>query len=85
MDATAIIVMLIVGAVAGWLASVLVGGFSYGLVGYIVVGILGGVIGGWLLNAMNVRFNLGSPIANSIAVSAIGAIVLIVIVRLLRL
>ena len=85
MDATAIIVMIIVGAVAGWLASVLVGGLSYGLVGYIVVGILGGVVGGWLFNALKINFNLGSPIVNSIVISAIGAIVLIVIGRLLGL
>ncbi len=83
MDAAAIIVMLVVGAIAGWLASLVVGG-AMGLLGYIIVGIIGGVVGGWLLNALKVNFNLGSPLVNQIATSAIGAIVVILIVRLIR-
>lgn len=83
MDAAAIIVMLVVGAIAGWLASLVVGG-SMGLLGYIIVGIVGGVVGGWLLNAAKVNFNLGSPIVNQIVTAAIGAIVVILIVRLIR-
>jgi uncharacterized membrane protein YeaQ/YmgE (transglycosylase-associated protein family) len=85
MDATALIIMIIVGAVAGWLATALVGGLKFGLLGTIIVGIVGGFVGGWLLNALKINFNLGSPIVNSIVVSAIGAIVLIVIGRLLGL
>ena len=55
MDATAIIVMLIVGAVAGWLASMVAGPLGWGLIGYIVIGIVGGVVAvasaKWLLLA----------------------------------
>lgn len=83
MDATSLIVMLVVGAVAGWLASIVVGGLKWGLLGYIVAGILGGVVGGWLLNAAKVNINLGSPILNSVVTSAIGAIVVIFLARLL--
>ncbi len=81
MDATALIVMLVVGAVAGWLASIVVGGLKWGLLGYIVAGIIGGVVGGWLLNVAKVNFNLGHPLANSVATSAIGAILVIIIAR----
>ncbi len=83
MDAAAIIVMLVVGAIAGWLASLVVGG-PWGLVGYIIAGILGGVVGGWLLNAAKINLNLGSPIVNQIVTAAIGAIVVILIARLIR-
>jgi len=82
MDATAIIIMLVVGAIAGWLASIVVGG-PWGLLGYIVAGLIGGVVGGWLLNALKLNINLGSPIVNHIVTAAIGAIVVILIARLI--
>ncbi len=83
MDATALVVMLVVGAIAGWLASLIVGGLKWGLLGYIIAGIIGGVVGGWLLNVAKVNFNLGNPIINNIATSAIGAIVVIILARML--
>ena len=83
MDATALIVMLVTGLVAGWLASFIVGGLKWGLVGYLVAGLIGGVVGGWLLNVAKININLGSPIVNSIVVSAIGAIVVILLARLI--
>lgn len=82
MDPTALIIMLVVGAIAGWLASFIVGGLKFGLIGYIIAGIIGGVVGGWLLNAMKVNLNLGHPMANTIVTSAIGAIVVILLARL---
>jgi uncharacterized membrane protein YeaQ/YmgE (transglycosylase-associated protein family) len=83
MDAAAIMVMLIVGAVAGWLASLVVGG-PWGLVGYIIAGVIGSVVGGWLLNAAKININLGHPIVNQIITAAIGAVVVILIARLIR-
>jgi uncharacterized membrane protein YeaQ/YmgE (transglycosylase-associated protein family) len=81
MDATAIITMLVVGAIAGWLASIVVGG-PWGLLGYIIAGLIGGVVGGWLLNTLKVPINLGNPIVNHIVTAAIGAIVVILVARL---
>ena len=83
MDGRAVATMLVVGAIAGWLASFVVGSPRWGLIGYIVAGIIGGVVGGWLLDAARVRVNLGHPLANSIAQGAIGAIVVIIIARIL--
>ena len=83
MDPTAIAIMLVVGAVAGWLASFVVGGLKWGLIGYIVAGIIGGVVGGWLMNVAKININLGNPIVNSVVTSAIGAIVVIFLARLL--
>jgi len=45
----ALIIWLVVGAIAGWLAGMVVKGGGYGLIGDIVVGILGGLFAGWLL------------------------------------
>ena len=57
MEAQGIIVWLIIGAIAGWLAGLLVKGGGFGLIGDIVVGIVGAVIGGWrtMVEAIDVR------------------------------
>lgn len=78
-----IITWLIVGLVAGILASYVMGGIGYGLPGDIVVGMLGAVFGSWLLAALGV----GIPIAGlpgTILVAFIGAVVLLALIRLLR-
>ena len=82
MGIESIIVWLIVGAIAGWLAGVIVTGYGFGLVGNIVVGIVGAVVAGWLLP----RLGLGLPagIIGSIIYAAIGAIILLVIIGLVR-
>jgi uncharacterized membrane protein YeaQ/YmgE (transglycosylase-associated protein family) len=83
MDKRAIAIMLVIGAVAGWLASFVVGNPRWGLVGYIVAGVIGGVVGGWLLQVGNMKVELGHPVVNSIVQGAIGAIAVIVVARLL--
>lgn len=78
-----IIAWIIVGGIAGWLASLVVRGTGLGLVGDIIVGIVGGLIGGFLLSLLLpgsfsvTGFNLGS-----IIVAFIGAVVLLLLVRL---
>jgi uncharacterized membrane protein YeaQ/YmgE (transglycosylase-associated protein family) len=83
MDPAALIIMLVVGAIAGWLASIVVGGLKFGLIGYIIAGIIGGVVGPVLLNALKVKFDLGNAALNSIVTSAIGAMVVILLARLI--
>jgi uncharacterized membrane protein YeaQ/YmgE (transglycosylase-associated protein family) len=82
MTATAILVWIIVGAVAGWLAGLLVRGFGFGLFGNIVIGILGAVLGGWLFGALGFSFLPG--IVNSIITAFIGAVILLLVVRVLK-
>ena len=82
MDATAIIIWLVIGAIAGWLAGLIVRGYGFGLVGNIVVGIVGAFLAGWLLPTLGI--NLGSPMLNSIVFALIGAIILLVIIGLFR-
>jgi uncharacterized membrane protein YeaQ/YmgE (transglycosylase-associated protein family) len=82
MSATAILVWIIVGAVAGWLAGLVVRGFGFGLVGNIVVGILGAVLGGWLFGAIGFSFFPG--IVNSIITAFLGAVILLFVARLIK-
>lgn len=82
MNAQSLIVTLLIGLVAGWLASFVMGGG--GLVVYLVSGVLGGFVGPWLLRQLGVNLNIGSPLVSDIVVSAIGAILVLFIARLLH-
>ena len=77
-----IIVWLIVGAIAGWLAGQVVRGGGFGLIGDIVVGIVGGVIAGWLLpGVIHIPIH---PIIEAIITSFIGAVILLLVIRLIK-
>ena len=69
---------LIIGAVAGWLAGLIVKGYGFGLVGNIVIGIIGAVIAGWLLPMIGVV--IGGGIIAAIIDAVIGAVILLVII-----
>jgi uncharacterized membrane protein YeaQ/YmgE (transglycosylase-associated protein family) len=77
-----LIVILFVGLVAGWLAGKIVRGTGFGIIGDILVGIAGAFISTWLFPRLG--FHLGAGIVSEIIYSAIGAIVLLLIVRLIR-
>jgi uncharacterized membrane protein YeaQ/YmgE (transglycosylase-associated protein family) len=78
-----IIVWLIVGAIAGWLAGQVVKGGGFGLIGDIIVGIIGAVIAGWLLPMIHFPV-IGPPIVNAIIDAFIGAVILLVVLRLIK-
>ena len=82
MNAKAIIIWLIVGAVAGWLAGMVVKGGGYGLIGDIIVGIIGGFIAGWLLPRLGIV--IGGGFIAAIINSFIGAVILLVVLRLIK-
>jgi uncharacterized membrane protein YeaQ/YmgE (transglycosylase-associated protein family) len=82
MELGTILVWLVIGLIAGWLASAVVGG-GYGLVGDIIVGIVGAFIGGMIFRAAGWGAPFGG-LAGSIFVAFIGAIVLLLVLRLLR-
>lgn len=84
MTAQGLIIFLLIGAIAGWLAGLIVRGFGFGLLGNIVVGIIGAFLAGWLLPMLGVGFVLVNPIVTSIVYAMIGAIVLLVIIGLFR-
>lgn len=84
MTAASLIIFLIVGAIAGWLAGLIVRGFGFGLLGNIVIGIIGAFLAGWLLPMLGVGFSLGNPLVTSIVYAMIGAIILLVIIGLIK-
>ena len=83
MDVQALIIWLVVGAIAGWLAGMLVKGSGYGLIGDIIVGIIGGLIAGWLLPQIGIV--IGGGIIAAIINAFIGAVILLLILLSFRL
>ena len=83
MDIQSLIIWLVIGAVAGWLAGIVVTGFGLGLIGNIVVGIVGSFIAGWLLPKIGVKSIVKNEIVDQIIFAFIGAVILLVILGLL--
>ena len=78
----AILVLLFIGAIAGWLAGALVRGFGFGLVGNIVVGIVGAALASFLLPMAGI--SIAGGIIGSIIHSTIGAVVLLLLIKLIK-
>ncbi|MFL5446934.1 MAG: GlsB/YeaQ/YmgE family stress response membrane protein [Gemmatimonadales bacterium] len=78
-----VLTWIVVGFVAGLLASLVMGGIGFGILGDIIIGILGALFGGWLFGRMGWSAP-ASGIAGTIFVAFIGAVVLLLIIRLLR-
>ena len=81
MTITDLIIFLVIGAVAGWLAGVIMKGGGYGLVGDIIVGVIGSLIGGWLFGLLGIA---AGGLIGSIIAAVVGAIILIGILRLVK-
>ncbi len=80
-----IIVWILVGAIAGWLASlVMKTNAQQNLLGDIIVGIIGGIVGGFLLNLLGIGGAVSGLNLPSILTAFIGAIVLLLILRAVR-
>ena len=77
-----LVVWLVIGAVAGWLAGIVMQGTGYGLIGDIVIGILGAAVAGFLFPRLG--FDLGGGILAAIIASAIGACILLFVARALH-
>lgn len=82
MSNESLLVFLIVGALAGWLAGQVVRGGGFGLIGDIVVGIIGAFIAGWLFPRLG--FSLGTGVVRAIINATIGSILLLLLLRLVR-
>jgi len=78
----ALVIWLFIGAIAGWLAGLLVKGYGFGLIGNILVGIAGAIIAGWLLP--QIGFVLAGGILAAIVNAVIGAVILLLVIGLLR-
>jgi uncharacterized membrane protein YeaQ/YmgE (transglycosylase-associated protein family) len=82
-DTMGILAWIVVGRVAGVLASLVMGGTGYGIIGDIVIGIVGAFIGGWLFSTLGIASPFGG-MGGTIFVAFIGAVVLLFILRLIR-
>lgn len=77
----AIVVLAVIGIVAGFLASILVGGS--GLIQYLLSGVIGAFVGSYLLNALGVNLGIRNELAAQIVTATIGAVVVVLLARLI--
>src|SRR4051795_5546035 len=77
-----LLIIVLVGLVAGWLAGQIVQGTGFGIVGDLLIGIVGAFIGSWVLPRLGIH--LGAGIVAAIANATIGALILLLIIRLVR-
>lgn len=82
MTGESLIIFLLIGGVAGWLAGLVVRGGGFGLIGNIVVGILGAFFGSWLFPKLGI--SIGGGVVDTVLFSTAGAIVLLVIISLFQ-
>lgn len=82
MTIESLLIFLFIGAVAGWLAGVLVKGYGFGIVGNILVGIIGAFIAGLIFPAIGL--SIGGGILGSIIYATLGAVVLLLAIRLVK-
>jgi uncharacterized membrane protein YeaQ/YmgE (transglycosylase-associated protein family) len=82
MSLVQILTWIIVGGIAGWLADIFVKGINLGLLGKILVGMAGGLLAGWLFGVLGI--NLGGSFLIDILVAFIGAVILLLILRVIR-
>jgi uncharacterized membrane protein YeaQ/YmgE (transglycosylase-associated protein family) len=78
----ALIITLLIGAIAGWLAGQIVEGYGFGLLGNIVVGIVGAFIAGLLFPYAGL--SLGGGIVGAIIAATLGAVILLFLIRLVK-
>jgi uncharacterized membrane protein YeaQ/YmgE (transglycosylase-associated protein family) len=81
MDKRNLAIALLIGLLAGWLASFVVGGA--GLVQYLVSGVLGSFVGSWVLQKANVNLGIHNEIARDTATATIGAVIVMIIANIL--
>jgi uncharacterized membrane protein YeaQ/YmgE (transglycosylase-associated protein family) len=82
MGVESLLIFLLIGAIAGWLAGIVVRGGGFGLIGDIVVGVIGSFIGGWLFGLLHIA--RGSGFLGSVVGAFVGAVALLLILRLVR-
>lgn len=82
MTLESLLIFLLIGAVAGWLAGVLVKGYGFGIVGNIIVGIIGAFVAGLIFPSLG--FSLGGGILGAIVHATLGAVLLLLVLRVIK-
>ncbi|PQA87226.1 GlsB/YeaQ/YmgE family stress response membrane protein [Hyphococcus luteus] len=81
MSLSGLLIWLLIGAIAGWLAGIIVKGYGFGLIGNIVVGIVGAFVGGWLFGQFGIVSN---GVLGAILGATTGAVIVLFLIRLVR-
>ena len=81
-QAKSIVAWIIIGVVAGGIASLIVGGGG-GLLGWLIAGLIGSVVGGFLAQQLKIKLKLGNAFLEQIIISVFGAIIVIIIARII--
>jgi uncharacterized membrane protein YeaQ/YmgE (transglycosylase-associated protein family) len=79
-----LLILLLVGLIAGWLTGKVMRGKGFGVFGDIIIGLLGAVIGNWIFTQLNIGRITSLALVDAILVAFIGAVVLVAVVRLLK-
>ena len=82
MGVGSLLAVVIIGAIAGWLAGKIVSGFGFGLIGNIVVGVVGAFIAGQIFP--RIGFGMGGGVLAAIIHATLGAVILLVLIRLVK-
>jgi uncharacterized membrane protein YeaQ/YmgE (transglycosylase-associated protein family) len=77
-----ILIICVVGGIAGWLAGLIVKGFGFGILGNIILGIIGAFVGAWALGMLGIA--IGGGLVGSIINAMIGAILVLVLIKLIK-
>jgi len=84
MDVAAVIVTIVIGAIAGWLAGVLVEGSGFGLIWNVIIGIAGAFVAGALFPRLGLGLTLGGGVVGAIVTATLGAVVLLLAANLIQ-
>jgi uncharacterized membrane protein YeaQ/YmgE (transglycosylase-associated protein family) len=82
MDTNSLLIMLVIGAISGWLAGVIIKGGGFGLIADIILGIIGAVVGGYLFGLLGI--SAGAGLIGSIVTGTAGAVTLLFVIRLIK-
>ena len=82
LNAQQYLIWAVIGIIAGWLAHAVVGGGG-GALRYLITGLIGAFVGGFVFNAAGWKLNLGNEWVEQIVVAAIGAIIIVILARLI--
>jgi uncharacterized membrane protein YeaQ/YmgE (transglycosylase-associated protein family) len=82
MNVEQLIVFLVIGGVAGWLAGLLMKGGGFGIVGNIITGVIGAVLGGWLFGVLGI--SVGGQWVGPLVTAVVGSVVLLFAIGLIR-
>ncbi len=77
-----IVAWIIIGLIAGAVASLIVGG-NASLVAWLIAGLIGSLVGGFLARQLGIKLNFGNPFLEQVVISIVGAIIVIIIARII--